>query len=107
MIDGLRWIRILYAYPHRIDERFLSVMAKHPKICRYLDIPIQHIDDGILCAMLRKGGSRALRRAIRTAREAMPDIALRRSGPADPGPPQRFLASFHTEKREKNHPPDK
>lgn len=79
MIDGLRWIRILYAYPHRIDERFLSVMAEHPKICRYLDILIQHIDDGILRAMLRKGGSRAVRRAIRAAREAMPDIALRTS----------------------------
>ncbi len=78
-IGGLRWIRLLYAYPHRIDEKLLSAMAANPKICRYLDIPIQHIADGILRAMGRRGGSRAIRRAIRAAREAMPDIALRTS----------------------------
>ncbi|OPY86633.1 MAG: Ribosomal protein S12 methylthiotransferase RimO [Syntrophaceae bacterium PtaU1.Bin231] len=78
-IGGLQWIRLLYAYPHRIDRRLLSVMAANPKICRYLDIPIQHIDDGILRAMRRRGGSRAIRRAIHMAREAMPDIALRTS----------------------------
>jgi len=78
-IGGLRWIRLLYAYPHRIDDRLLSVMAANPKICRYVDVPIQHIHDGILRAMRRKGGSRAIRRAIRRAREAMPDVALRTS----------------------------
>ena len=78
-IGDLRWIRILYTYPQRIDGRLLSVMAGSKKICRYLDLPIQHIDDAILRAMRRKGGSRAIRRAILAAREAVPDIALRTS----------------------------
>jgi len=76
-IEGLRWIRLLYSYPSRIDEELLRVIAEEEKICKYLDIPIQHINDEILRRMRREGGSEAVRRAVEMAREIAPDIALR------------------------------
>jgi hypothetical protein len=62
-IDELRWIRILYAYPkdHYFQEGLLETMAKEKKVCPYLDIPIQHVDDGILRRMGRKSTGREIR----------------------------------------------
>jgi len=78
-IADLRWIRLLYTYPGKLDERTLKVMAEEEKICPYLDIPIQHIDDDILKAMHRQGGSAGIRKSLAMIKAAIPDVALRTS----------------------------
>ncbi|MCU0553634.1 MAG: 30S ribosomal protein S12 methylthiotransferase RimO [Syntrophales bacterium] len=78
-IEGPRWIRLLYAYPKNITDELLATMAAEDKICRYLDIPVQHIDDKVLKAMNRKGTSAFLRKKIDEIRRAVPGIALRTS----------------------------
>lgn len=78
-IDGLSWIRLLYTYPARLTEELLRTIVEEEKICRYLDIPIQHSDDAILTAMNRRGDNALLRKVIAQAREAIPDVALRTS----------------------------
>ena len=78
-IDGLSWIRVLYTYPARLTEELLRTIADEKKICRYLDIPIQHSDDAILAAMHRRGDGALIRNAIAKAREIIPGVALRTS----------------------------
>jgi len=78
-LEGPRWIRLLYAYPKNITAELLSTMAAEEKVCRYLDIPVQHISDRILRSMNRKGTSAFIRKKIAEIREAVPDIALRTS----------------------------
>jgi len=75
----LRWIRLLYTYPGRLDRRTLVVMAEEEKICSYIDIPIQHIDDDILKAMHRRGGSAQIKESIALIRTMVPGVALRTS----------------------------
>lgn len=76
-IPGLHWIRILYCYPEEITEELLQVMAKEPKICKYLDIPIQHGSDDVLKRMGRRTTQADLREKISRIREMVPEIALR------------------------------
>ncbi len=76
-IPGIHWIRVLYCYPEEITEELLDVMEKEPKICRYLDIPIQHASDEILRRMGRRTSEEQLRRQIDRLRERIPDICLR------------------------------
>ncbi len=76
-IPGLHWIRILYCYPEEITEELLQVMAKEPKICKYLDIPIQHGSDDVLKRMGRRTTQADLREKISRMREMVPEIALR------------------------------
>ena len=78
-VSGISWIRVLYTYPAHLTEELLRTMAEEEKICRYLDIPIQHSDDAILRAMHRQGDSALIRNVIKKAREIVPDIALRTS----------------------------
>jgi len=78
-VEEPRWIRLLYAYPKNITAELLSTMAAEEKLCRYLDIPFQHIDDKVLLAMNRKGTSAFIRKKIAEIRETVPDIALRTS----------------------------
>ncbi len=78
-VEGLRWIRLLYAYPHRISEALLEVMASEPCAVPYLDLPVQHISDSLLGRMGRMGGARAIRKAIGRVREALGDVVLRTS----------------------------
>jgi ribosomal protein S12 methylthiotransferase len=78
-IEGPRWIRLLYTYPKNITDELLSTIAAEEKICRYLDIPVQHIDDRILRAMNRKGTSTFIRKKIEEIRQALPGVALRTS----------------------------
>ena len=78
-VIGISWIRLLYTYPAHLTEELLRTMAEEEKICRYLDIPIQHSDDAILRAMHRQGDSALIRNAIKRAREIVPNIALRTS----------------------------
>ncbi len=76
-IDGLQWIRLLYCYPEEIDPELIETMASEPKICHYIDMPIQHSEDRILSRMGRKVRKRQLEQIIWRLRDAMPDIAIR------------------------------
>ena len=76
-IDGIEWIRILYAYPERITDELLDTMASQPKIMKYIDIPIQHCNGEILRNMNRRGDRRSLTELIAKIRAKMPDVAIR------------------------------
>lgn len=76
-ISGIRWIRILYCYPEEITDELIQVMKEEPKICHYLDLPIQHGSDAVLKRMGRRTTQAELRSIIRRLREEIPDIALR------------------------------
>lgn len=76
-IDGLKWVRVLYCYPERIDGRLLDVMAREEKIVKYIDMPIQHCDGDILKKMNRPGDEAYLRKLVAEIREKVPDIILR------------------------------
>ena len=76
-IPGIRWIRVLYCYPEEITEELIDVIAREPKVCHYLDIPIQHASDEILRRMGRRTNEEQLRRQIAMLRERIPDICLR------------------------------
>ena len=78
-INGLRWIRKMYCYPEEIYDELIQVMKEEPKICHYLDIPIQHASDSILKRMNRKTNRAELTERIAKLREEIPDIALRTS----------------------------
>jgi ribosomal protein S12 methylthiotransferase len=78
-VEGPRWIRLLYTYPKNITAELLSTMAAEEKICRYLDIPVQHICDRILRSMNRKGTSAFIRKKIAEIRQSVPGVALRTS----------------------------
>ncbi|MCL2461829.1 MAG: 30S ribosomal protein S12 methylthiotransferase RimO [Defluviitaleaceae bacterium] len=76
-IDGIAWIRVMYAYPEYITDEFVAEMAANPKICHYLDMPVQHCDDGVLRRMGRRSASAGLDAIIAKLRREMPDICLR------------------------------
>ncbi len=78
-VRGIEWVRLMYAYPGRIGKELMTVMAEEEKICKYLDIPIQHFDDKVLAAMNRRGTSDDIRRTIEQLRKRVPGIALRTS----------------------------
>ena len=68
-IPGVEWLRVLYAYPDEADDRLLEVMASHDNICKYLDLPIQHINDTLLRRMNRRGTAADIRRILKKARD--------------------------------------
>ena len=76
-IDGIRWIRVLYAYPERISDEFIAALVRNNKVVPYLDLPIQHCDDEVLKNMNRRGGRKEIEDAIRRLRAAIPNITLR------------------------------
>lgn len=76
-IPGLYWIRILYCYPEEITDELIEVIASEPKVCHYLDIPIQHASDAVLKRMGRKTDQASLRAIVGKLRENIPDICLR------------------------------
>ncbi len=76
-ISGIYWIRILYCYPEEITDELIEVIATEPKVCHYLDIPIQHASDAVLKRMGRKTDQASLRTVIGKLRERIPDICLR------------------------------
>ncbi len=76
-IDGLRWIRILYAYPEHITEELLDVMASEEKVLPYIDMPLQHASGRVLAAMHRPGDCASLTALVKRMRERVPDITLR------------------------------
>jgi len=78
-VPGIEWIRLMYAYPGRISAELMTVIAGEEKICKYLDIPVQHFDDRVLRAMNRRGTSEDIRKTIEQLRKRVPGIALRTS----------------------------
>ena len=76
-IEGIEWIRLHYAYPASFPEDVIEVMAREEKICKYLDIPFQHISDNMLSAMKRRHDKAEAMELIRRLRKQIPDIALR------------------------------
>lgn len=77
LIDGIQWIRILYCYPEEITDELIEIIKQEPKICHYLDIPIQHASDRILKLMGRKTSHQDLVNIISRLRSNIPDIVLR------------------------------
>lgn len=78
-IEGIQWIRLLYAYPDGITDSLIALMRDEPKICKYLDIPIQHIADPVLKRMKRRSSEAQIRSLIASLRREIPGIALRTS----------------------------
>ena len=90
LIDGIKWIRIMYCYPEEIDDDLIKAIKDNPKVCHYLDIPIQHSNDRILQMMGRRTSHKDLVSIIKKLRKEIPDIALRTS----------LIAGFPTESDE-------
>ena len=97
-VPGIAWVRLMYVYPGRISDALIAVLAEEGKLCKYLDMPVQHIDDKVLTAMNRRGTSADIRRTIATLRKRVPGIALRTSiitgFPGETGAAFQRLLSF-------------
>jgi ribosomal protein S12 methylthiotransferase len=78
-IDGLQWIRFLYAYPNKITGRLLETIAAHENICSYIDVPLQHASATVLKRMKRGGGTDIFLRSIEKMRRIIPGVTLRTS----------------------------
>ncbi|PIQ87231.1 MAG: 30S ribosomal protein S12 methylthiotransferase RimO [Candidatus Omnitrophica bacterium CG11_big_fil_rev_8_21_14_0_20_45_26] len=76
-IEGIEWIRILYAYPIFVGQKLINAIAALPKVCHYLDMPLQHISDDILKSMRRGVGKDRTVQLVQKIRKAVPDMALR------------------------------
>ncbi len=76
-IDDIKWIRILYCYPEHIDDELIEEMANNDKVCKYIDMPIQHADDKILKLMGRRSTRDKLEKTINKLRDKMPNICIR------------------------------
>lgn len=76
-IDGIEWIRIHYSYPTDFPDDVLEQLAVNPKVCKYLDIPLQHISDKVLDKMRRHSDGASIRRLVQSLRERVPGVALR------------------------------
>ncbi|MDD6880115.1 MAG: 30S ribosomal protein S12 methylthiotransferase RimO [Firmicutes bacterium] len=76
-IEGIEWIRLMYCYEDRITDELIEVMATEPKICHYIDIPIQHSSDNMLRAMNRRSTEESIRTTIDKLKKAIPDIHIR------------------------------
>jgi len=76
-IQGLEWIRLLYCYPDAFSEELIEIMANEPKICKYVDLPLQHADDDILAKMNRRNTCREAEELINKLRRRIPDIFIR------------------------------
>ena len=78
-IEELTWVRLLYAYPDGISDELIELMATEAKICNYLDVPLQHIDDGVLALMNRRVDEQGIRDLLQRIRTRIPDLTLRTS----------------------------
>lgn len=76
-IDGIKWIRFLYAYPESITDELIQVVKENDKICKYFDIPIQHISDSVLKRMNRKSNGESIKKLIKNIRKEIPEVILR------------------------------
>ena len=78
-IEDLAWVRFLYAYPNRVTQRLLDTMAEHPRLVKYLDMPLQHASRGVLARMKRGSSGDAFLRLLERIRRTIPDVMLRTS----------------------------
>lgn len=78
-IEDVTWIRLLYCYPRYFTDELILTIASEPKICKYVDMPLQHIHDDILKAMLRKDTQADIRRLLTKMRDSIPGVAIRTS----------------------------
>ncbi len=78
-IEGLRWLRFLYAYPNRITGKLLDTIANNSNICKYLDVPLQHASPAVLKRMKRGAGAEIFLRTLEKVRAAVPEVVLRTS----------------------------
>ncbi|MBI1762695.1 MAG: 30S ribosomal protein S12 methylthiotransferase RimO [Acidobacteria bacterium] len=76
-VDGIEWIRVMYTYPNSLSDATLAVMAAEPKVCSYLDMPLQHASAAVLKRMRRGGNRPLLEKLLQRAQETVPGIALR------------------------------
>lgn len=76
-VDGIEWIRVMYTYPNSLSDATLRVMAEEPKVCKYLDMPLQHASAAMLKRMRRGGNRQLLEKLLARARDIVPGIALR------------------------------
>jgi ribosomal protein S12 methylthiotransferase len=76
-IDGLEWIRLLYLYPTTIDDQALAAIAECDKVCKYIDLPLQHASNGVLARMKRPGTRQKYDRLLTRIRDRVPGVALR------------------------------
>ena len=74
---GFRWIRLMYCYPDKITDELIRVIAENDKICKYIDLPIQHISEDVLTRMNRHGGAKVVRDAVSRLRAGVPGIVIR------------------------------
>ena len=78
-VEGIEWIRLLYSYPDEFDDELINLMAVNDKICKYLDIPIQHASNRILKRMGRRTSKEEIKELVNKLRSRIPNIALRTS----------------------------
>jgi ribosomal protein S12 methylthiotransferase len=78
-IEDLRWVRFLYAYPNKITPRLLEVLARYPRLCRYIDVPLQHAATSVLKRMKRGGSAEIFLKLIAKMRQVVPEITVRTS----------------------------
>ena len=78
-IDGIRWIRFLYAYPETITDELIQLVKENKKICKYFDIPLQHISNSVLKRMNRKSNSKSIHELIEKIKKEIPEAILRTS----------------------------
>ncbi len=78
-VDGIEWVRLHYLYPDEVDQALIDTVAREDKIVKYLDIPIQHINNRLLRAMGRRGTRADIESMLRALRESIPDVVLRTS----------------------------
>src|SRR5437879_3955931 len=76
-VQGLAWVRFLYAYPNRVTQRLLDTLADHPRLVKYLDRPLRHTARGVLAQMKRGSNGLAFLRLLERIRRTIPDIMLR------------------------------
>ncbi len=76
-IDGIQWIRLMYCYEDRITDELIDVIAREPKICHYIDIPIQHASDAVLKGMRRRSTEDSIKNTIKRLKDKVPDIHIR------------------------------
>ena len=76
-IDEIEWVRVLYMYPSKVTHELIEVIASEPKICKYVDLPLQHVDNELLRLMNRHGRIEEAQYVIETLREASPEVTIR------------------------------
>lgn len=76
-VDGLHWIRLLYLYPHNFTDELIELIAREPKIAKYIDMPLQHISDNVLTIMRRRFSEADTRALVKKLRDRIPDLVFR------------------------------